>query len=220
MADITRLNGLSSTQLPLATSNAAAAARLRASEAAGTDSQPAAQFEASAPRQNQEEQAAERLRNRQDSLLSIDTRISALESAGKLLAAAKTGDEAGRQGLAGQAGELAAKLQAGGEFGKALAQLANGTVDQGTIKNAEFEVAGQMLVARSEASAGRQALANEMVALENETASRVEVENVSRAAAPLKGQGVPEDLQALTEALQAAPMNRGRVLDLLVGGGR
>ena len=94
-----------------------------------------------------------------------------------------------------------------------------GDVDAEKLRNAELEVAGALLMARGDAGAERSALARDMVGSENEVARQADVERVERAAAPLRGQGQPEELAALSEALSSSPMSRGRVLDLLSGGG-
>jgi hypothetical protein len=204
-----------------AAAEANATARTRPAAGAG-NSEPApaaANLELGPGRPVDGEVPAEQFRVRQENVLRMDTRITALEDAGRLLAGARGGGEAGLKALADRGPELAGRLQAGGNLGEVLGGGA-GAAGPDKLRDAEIEAAGSLLLTRQEAATERQALDRDMVAAENQAASRIDLGRVERAAAPLRGQGVPEDLAALSDALKASPMSRGRVLDLLAGGAR
>jgi len=180
----------------------------------------AASLELGPARPEAEQRSAEQLRQRQENILRIQTRMTALEDAGRLLADARDGGEAGLTALAAQGPELSGRIGSGGPLIDVLNDARSAAGDPAKFRSAEVEAAGALLLARGENAGERAALDRDMVGAENEVAGGVDVERVERAAAPLRGQGEPEDLQALSEALRASPVSRSRVLDLLVGGSR
>jgi len=219
MADLIRMSGLVAAQLrqgPAAEMGAAAGAR----PVAGQGTEPptaAAELQLGPARPSQAALPAEQYRARQEQIARQDARVAALEALGRLLAGARAGGAAERTAFDQQAPELAGGLRLGPGLNELLAKgAANATPE--IFRAAEIETAGALLLARGDAASGRTALARDQVGAENETARGVNVEQVERAAAPLRGQGQPEELLALSEALRAAPMNRNRVLDLLAGG--
>jgi hypothetical protein len=221
MADLIRTSGLVAARLNQgAVAEFGAAPRVR--PAAASEPQPAtvaARLELGPGRPGGEELPAEALRARQENLQRIETRMTALEEAGRLLAGAREGAQPGRAVLAERGPELAGRVGGGANLAEVLGGGGAAAADPEKLRNAELEAAGALLLARSEAGGERAALAREMVGAENEIARHADVERVERAAAPLRGQGAPEELVALSEALKASPMSRGRVLDLLAGGG-
>ena len=219
MADLIRMSGLVAAQLrqgPAAELGAAAGARPVAGQGAETPTA-AAELQLGPARPGESALPAEGLRARQEEIARLDARVAALEALGRLLAAARAGGAAERTAF----DQGAPELVGGSQLGAGLSELlANGAVNAtpDIFRAAEIETAGALLLARGDAASGRAALSRDQVAAENATAQGVNVEQVERAAAPLRGQGQPEEMLALSDALRAAPMNRNRVLDLLAGG--
>jgi hypothetical protein len=217
MADILRINGLVAAGV-----DPAAARQVQELQAARRAGAMAGAADARAPGDRVEVRPAAELdldpreaELFQQAVAERSGRAESLERLGAALAALR----AGRPGAAAEVGSAA-----GGPPGPELAALLARTegsgaaaLTPGVVESALVETENALAAVYGELAAGRRALAERLVAVENRSAARTEPERLERAAEHLRSQEREDDRPvAILAALRGPALDRTRVTELLL----
>jgi len=227
MADLLQLSGLvaggaapESIRPPLATGAAGQAGEV-AARPTGTD---AAERPAPADRVDVRPPVTTDVRAgeaevRQRAVTAAQTRADALEQLGGLLQDFRTGRTGAVEDLRAAVEANAGKADVGPNLAELLMRvdpISASAVDPGLVETAMVETENALAATYGVLEFERRGLAAQQVAVENESAARVELETVQRAAELLREQEQAGQPVGLLEALRGPAINRNRVVELLL----